>query len=574
NSKPEGANVLIEGNLAGTTPFSRKYPEGTYSYRVELPRYHTDAGKVTLQGGRKVLDVTFRPKFGNVSVSSTPESGMQIYVNDENTGKTTPATLTEIASGEQTIKLMSQWYQSQAKRVTIADNQTTNVTFAMEPAFSEITVNTTPTADIFIDGTRKGSGTITSRMLPGVYTIKAEKEKHKPDQKQITVTSNSNQTINLILQPMQGNLDVATNPFDANITLDGKSYGTTPNTIRNLLVGSYSLQLTKTGYGTITKTITITEGKTAEINETLPAGIAVTITSTPTGAELYVDGSRVGTTPYTATLGFGSHSIKLINGKKVVEESIAISQSGKTRFEYNVSELGNFTETTSNLNLEMVAVRGGTFQMGDTFGDGGSDEKPVHSVTVSDFYMGKYEVTQAQWRAIMGSNPSRFSGCDNCPVEQVSWNDVQEFIKKLNAKTGKKYRLPTEAEWEYAARGGVETHGRASHKYAGSNTLNDVAWYADNSNSKTHPVGGKKPNELGIYDMSGNVWEWCNDWYDNNYYGSSPSNNPQGASSDSFRVDRGGSWISSASSCRVADRGIYTPDDGYGNIGFRLCLVP
>ncbi|MDD4748046.1 MAG: PEGA domain-containing protein, partial [Salinivirgaceae bacterium] len=306
NSKPEGANVLIEGNLAGTTPFSRKYPEGTYSYRVELPRYHTDAGKVTLQGGRKVLDVTFRPKFGNVSVSSTPESGMQIYVNDENTGKTTPATLTEIASGEQTIKLMSQWYQSQAKRVTIADNQTTNVTFALEPAFSEITVNTTPTADILVDGTRKGSGTITSRMLPGVYTIKAEKEKHKPDQKQITVTSNSNQTINLILQPMQGNLDVATNPFDANITLDGKSYGTTPNTIRNLLVGSYSLQLTKTGYGTITKTITITEGKTAEINETLPAGIAVTITSTPTGAELYVDGSRVGTTPYTATLGFGS----------------------------------------------------------------------------------------------------------------------------------------------------------------------------------------------------------------------------------------------------------------------------
>ncbi|MDD4748208.1 MAG: SUMF1/EgtB/PvdO family nonheme iron enzyme, partial [Salinivirgaceae bacterium] len=333
-------------------------------------------------------------------------------------------------------------------------------------------------------------------------------------------------------------------------------------------------QLTKTGYGTITKTITITEGKTAEINETLPAGIAVTITSTPTGAELYVDGSRVGTTPYTATLGFGSHSIKLISGKIVVEESIAISQSGKTRFEYNVSEFGNFTETTYNLNLEMIAVRGGTFQMGDTFGDVGSDEKPVHSVTVSDFYMGKYEVTQAQWRAIMGNNPSKFSGCDNCPVEQVSWNDVQEFIKKLNAKTGKKYRLPTEAEWEYAAKGGVETHGRASHRYAGSNTLNDVAWNTNNSNSKTHPVGGKKPNELGIYDMSGNVWEWCNDWYDKNYYGSSPFNNPQGPSSGSYRVFRGGSWYGNASICRVAFRSFSTPDSGSYFIGFRLCLVP
>ncbi|RLD58109.1 MAG: sulfatase-modifying factor protein, partial [Bacteroidetes bacterium] len=161
----------------------------------------------------------------------------------------------------------------------------------------------------------------------------------------------------------------------------------------------------------------------------------------------------------------------------------------------------------------MVFVKGGTFQMGSN--NGGTDEKPVHRVSLDDFYIGKYEVTQKQWRKIMGNNPSHFFGCDNCPVETVSWNDVQKFITKLNQKTGQHYRLPTEAEWEYAARGGSF---ESPTKYAGNNYVDKVAWYYNNSNEKTHPVGEKKPNKIGIYDISGNVWEWCSDWYSNNYY--------------------------------------------------------
>lgn len=218
----------------------------------------------------------------------------------------------------------------------------------------------------------------------------------------------------------------------------------------------------------------------------------------------------------------------------------------------------------------LVLVKGGSFTMGCT-SEQGSDcydwEKPSHRVTLSDFYIGKYEVTQAQWKAIMGTNPSNFSNCDLCPVEQVSWEDIQEFLRKLNAKTGKKYRLPTEAEWEYAARGGSQSRG---FKYAGSNSLDEVAWYIDNSGSKTHPVGGKRANELGLYDMSGNVWEWCQDWYGD--YSSNTQTNPSGAVSGSYRVLRGGSWYGSARDCRVSFRNLNTPTNRNGNVGFRLAL--
>jgi formylglycine-generating enzyme required for sulfatase activity len=226
----------------------------------------------------------------------------------------------------------------------------------------------------------------------------------------------------------------------------------------------------------------------------------------------------------------------------------------------------------AEIEKNMVYVSGGTFTMGCTAEQGSecsSNEKPAHTVTLSSFSIGKYELTQAQWKAVMGTNPSFYEACPNCPVENVSWNDIQDFISKLNAKTGKTYRLPTEAEWEYAARGGSSSRG---YKYAGSNEIAAVAWYDGNSNDKTHPVGQKKPNELGIYDMSGNVWEWCSDWYDGSYYSSSPSNNPQGLSSGSDRVLRG--WSSNPQYCRVSFRNFLNPAYRLSCIGFRLVLVP
>jgi formylglycine-generating enzyme required for sulfatase activity len=246
--------------------------------------------------------------------------------------------------------------------------------------------------------------------------------------------------------------------------------------------------------------------------------------------------------------------------------------------------------------IEMVYVQGGSFTMGCTSEQGhycNSDEKPVHRVTVSDFHIGRYEVTQAEWEAVMGSCPSYFQtlGWEDVaayiqrinehhgtaytvptraeweravlPVEGVSWNDVQEFIRRLNGMTGMNYRLPTEAEWEYAARGGSVGRG---YRCSGSNATGEVAWYGYNSGGRTHPVGTRKPNELGIHDMSGNVWEWCSDRYD--AYNRHPQVDPRGGVFGYSRVFRGGSWRCVVQRASVRASGM--PEERRNNLGFRL----
>ena len=233
----------------------------------------------------------------------------------------------------------------------------------------------------------------------------------------------------------------------------------------------------------------------------------------------------------------------------------------------------DFVETTAGLNMKMVYVEGGSFVMGCT-GEQGSDcyddEKNTRRVTLDGFYIGETEITQAQWRAVMGTNPSNFNKGDNYPVERVSWNDAQAFCQELSRMTGKTYLLPTEAQWEYAARGGKKAEGS---KYSGSYAIDAVAWYSNNSGSSTHPVKSKRANVLGLYDMSGNVWEWCSDFYGSSY-NTNETNNPTGPSAGSYRVERGGSWSNDALCCRVSYRSSYGPDDRVNNLGFRVVVLP
>lgn len=224
----------------------------------------------------------------------------------------------------------------------------------------------------------------------------------------------------------------------------------------------------------------------------------------------------------------------------------------------------NLTITVDDVTFKMIRVEGGTFKMGSV--DGADNEKPVHEVTLSSFSIGETEVTQELWEVVMGDNPSFFRGSKR-PVEEVSWNDCQTFIDRLNELTGKTFRLPTEAEWEFAARGGNQSKGCI---YSGSNTIESVAWFGDTKDSGTHDVSMNLPNELGIFDMSGNVYEWCQDWYET--YGSRSQTNPTGPSSGSDRVERGGCWDNIATCCRVASRYSHSPTLAYRNLGFRLAL--
>jgi formylglycine-generating enzyme required for sulfatase activity len=226
--------------------------------------------------------------------------------------------------------------------------------------------------------------------------------------------------------------------------------------------------------------------------------------------------------------------------------------------------------------LEMVLIPAGQFLMGssDSDKDARGAEKPQHQVRITKpFYLGKYEVQQEQWEAVMGNNPSTFKGAKN-PVEQVSWDDCQKFLDKLNAMTAEqegKFVLPTGAEWEYACRGGSTT--RFSYGDA-TRSLGEYAWYKDNSEQKTHPVGKKKPNAWGLYDMHGNVWEWCHDLYDEKYYANAATDDPQGPSSGSRRVLRGGSWRIAAGICRSAGCDSGVPGYRDTGLGFRVARVP
>ena len=334
----------------------------------------------------------------------------------------------------------------------------------------------------------------------------------------------------------------------------------------------------------------------------------LTIKYTPSSATVLVDNKMVNGSNGVAqtTLPVGQHSyIVACNGYESEEGMVKLKASAPSNIQITLTkeatamQQSTVTQPTvaqqpvvqapvansdnisipvkDGIYIDMVRVEAGTFTMGATpeMKNPFYDEKPAHQVTLTnDYYIGKYEVTQALWKAVMENNPSKFKG-DDLPVETVSWEDCQKFISKLNRITGKKFRLPTEAEWEYAARGGNKSRG---YQYSGSNNLSDVAWYEDNSGSKTHAVGSKQANELGIYDMTGNVWEWCQDWHEE--YSGSSQINPIGANRGLNRVYRGGDWVSIIRFCRSSYRHASPPDylphllyeKGNAYIGLRVVL--
>ncbi|MBR5147371.1 MAG: SUMF1/EgtB/PvdO family nonheme iron enzyme [Bacteroidales bacterium] len=576
-SDQANAKIYIDEEYIGNQFAHRQFLVGsTHTWKIECDLYRTESGSVTITNEENVIDITMLPEFGYLNVTTAPENGAQVYINDNMVG-TTPYKSDKLSIGNYTVKVVKDQFKTTEQNVVVKDKETSDVNIKMLSVFVNVTIRTDLNSYIYVDGKQKSKGSWTGKIQEGTHIFEARKENHRTIQKTMEIVAGNNQTIKLDApEAINGSLEISSNPSGADIYVDGKHCGKTPNYISEILIGKHELELTKQGCASVTKTITIKEGETLSVNEKLQTGKEINISTDQSGDKIYVDGNYLGISPITTNLSYENHEIKAERNGKTVSKNIEVSQveaHGRVSSDkYELTFFGNQTFTVNGVSFTMIAVEGGTFKMGATSEQGrdaDNDEKPAHKVTLSDYYIGETEVTQELWEAVMGNNPSYYSGYSQRPVEKVSWNDCQEFITKLNNLTGKNFRLPTEAEWEYAARGGNKSQG---YKYSGSNNIGNVAWYYSNSSSGTQGVKTKHANELGIYDMIGNVWEWCQDWHDRKYYQNSSQTNPTGPMFGSFRVLRGGSWYDSARYCRLSDRRGSFPDDRYYYLGLRLAL--
>ncbi len=574
NVTPADALVIFDGTPirvnSGTA--SKRVKFGTYSYTVSAKDFHTYSGSVTVSDmkNKSMVKVDLKPAHGWINVSGSSAEGAYVYVADQLIGQA-PLKTDRLASGTYSIRLIKDLYKSYETTVTVTDGNVTTISPVLQADFARVTLSVDNGAEIWVNGEHKGSGSWTGDLATGSYLVECRKANHRSSSDNINVSADmpSRRITLKAPSPIYGSLSIVSAPDFCEVWLDGAHIGQTPLYLPETIMGNHTLKLSKSGCADWTGNVNVVEGQIAEVNATLQSGAPVTFTSNAASAQLYLDGVLLGPANGTYDVAFGSHTIVCkASGKKDLTKSLTVSQTDINRTVDCSFGAAPKTITVNGVSFGMIMVEGGTFTMGATSeqrSDADSDEKPAHKVTLSDYYIGETEVTQALWQAVMGSNPSYFKGNSN-PVELVSWNDCQEFIRKLNSLTGRTFRLPTEAEWEFAARGGNESRG---YKYSGSNSIDNVARY---TSSKTHAVKTKSPNELGIYDMSGNVYEWCQDLYGS--YSSNAQTNPAGPSNGSFRVLRGGCWGSSARSCRVSNRGDYSPDGrSYGN-GLRLALVP
>lgn len=503
---------------------------GTYRYRVSAHQHYTEDNSFVVLPQSTEVQVSLRPQFGWLSVDGeTQIYGAYAFATNVDTDETTPLGVVpvqraELNTGRYLLTVQQEKYKTYSATVTIREAETTSMRPMLVPNYSSVTLSTTPMADIYIDDRKLGKGEWSGTLEYGKYTVETRLQGHNSATTTITIAegdANVAYTLN-DPTPKYGALIIDGDPIDAIIWIDNEQkQGTTPMVFNRMLVGEHSVRVAKEGFTYHEQLVTVEEN-----NDNLI-----------------------------------TYSLNQIDGD--------ISKANMSLF--NNSSANTHVFKVNDVSFGMVKVDGGTFIMGATseqLDDMNSNEIPIHQVSISDFYMGQTEVTQALWQAVMGTNPSSFPSNLSNPVENVSWEDCQVFIRKLNQLTGQTFRLPTEAEWEYAARGGADT---ISYKYAGDSIPNTVAWFVGNSLQTTHIVAMKSANQLGLYDMSGNVCEWCQDWYGD--YEMANQKDPKGPASGSYKVYRGGSWYFDARYARVSHRNHHTPTFSNYNIGLRLALT-
>ena len=499
--------VVVPGVLPLNINFREYGIEGiesrrTYVLTITVPQ----TGQVQQDDGMRYLAMTVEPKNSIVLVD-----GVSCEVKNGEVKVLLP-------KGSHRYQVSATGYATKEGTVDVGD-KTKPLEIRLASALSTLRVEcATQGALIYVNEEQKGTTPWSGSLTTGNYKVEARLKGYRSSSQSIILRENENRTLSIpALQAIAGSLNIDYSPIGSEVFVDGKNIGVTPGIFRDIPVGTRSVEIRKDGYETLMKTVAVKENEQASLFGTLRA---------------------------------------VANSEPLI---VPVSNGDSSSSDREVF-------TVKGVSFTMVRVEGGAFTMGATEEQGNAAydyEKPAHQVTLPTFMIGETEVTQALWKAVMGSNPSSSKNKQK-PVENVSWHDCQEFIEKLNSLTGKSFRLPTEAEWEYAARGGKKSK---HYKYSGGSDIGSVAWYDGN---KTHPVKGKSPNELGLYDMSGNVWEWCEDWSES--YSSSAQKTSNEPSTNYFRVHRGGSCHEDARSCRVSHRSGRRPSVRLYYIGMRLAL--
>lgn len=527
---------------------------------------------------------------GQLSLATSP-SEADIWIDDHQKG-ISPLIVSDLPEGAHTVKAVKKGFQPWLGEVLIQPSQVFELQIDLKPLLGAISIDSKPVgASVFIEGIQVGITPVTlKKTISGKQSIEIQKKGYEKWQSIVDILPDTDNDLTATLIPLPGKLSITSIPAKADVYISGERIGKTPLKLYEVKEENVLVEIQMPCYDSIKKEVSVLPGMEEETKFVLkPSCGDIVIKSQPAGADWFLNGELMGKTPgKTKALEKGTYSIKIKKEKYADWETNVVIHPQKNDpivakldpiNDPIVTMLNPIAEPAGNSNIdpiskmEFIWVKKGCFQMGSAFDDKdkSSDENPVHAVCLDGFWIGKYEVTQKQWVTISGDNPSSFQKGGDYPVENVSWNDVQKFISRLNEMSQGKatYRLPTEAEWEYACRSGGKPE-----KYSGGDTSDLVSWYKDNSKGTTQPIGKKKPNGFGLFDMSGNVFEWVEDVYLADAYLRHKSSNPVYRGEGSYRVCRGGSWLLGSKESRSTNRSYYYATSRNYNLGFRVVKNP